>query len=77
MTEWNKNEDGTQDTVAVRPEDVLADKDLDMLAKARNGELPCPWCERPLSGAFVFLQLEGDDYYAGVRLSCLCGFVEY
>jgi hypothetical protein len=63
---------------AVRPEAVLSDRQLQLLAQAQSGELPCPWCQRPLSGDFVYVEVpDDDDYYAGVKLSCRCGFVEY
>ena len=62
---------------AIRPEDVLIHRELDLLAKAENAELPCPFCDQPLHGEFVYLQVADDDYYAGVKLSCCCGFVEY
>ena len=58
-------------------EDVLAAEELELVEKARKEELTCPWCERPLRAEFVYVELENDDYYAGVRLSCSCGFVEY
>lgn len=61
----------------VRVEDVLTVKEAELLEAADKGDLPCPWCGRPLAGGFVYFELEDDDYYAGVRLSCSCGFVEY
>ena len=70
-------EDAGHKTIEVGLEDVLTRDEAELLAKARNGELTCPWCEGPLSGEFFFHRLEGDHYYAGVRLSCSCGFVEY
>ena len=70
-------EDAGHETIEVGLEDVLTRQEVELLEKARNGTLPCPWCERPLSGEFFFHRLEGDHYYAGVRLSCSCGFVEY
>ena len=70
-------EDAGHETIEVGLEDVMTRDEAALLAKTRNGELPCPWCESPLSGEFVFHRLEGDHYYAGVRLSCTCGFVEY
>jgi hypothetical protein len=63
--------------VEVRMEDVLAIEEAELLEKAGNGKLPCPWCGRPLRGEFVYFELEDEDSYAGVRLSCSCGFVEY
>ena len=70
-------EDAGHKTIEVGLEDVLSRDEAELLAKTRNGELTCPWCEKPLSGEFLFHRLEGDHYYAGVRLSCNCGFVEY
>jgi hypothetical protein len=52
-------------------------RDKDLLEKAGEGNLPCPWCGRPLRGELVYIELEDDDSYTGVRLSCSCGFVEY
>ena len=63
--------------VEVRPEDVLTAKEAELLEKVKKGAVPCPWCGRPLEGEFVYFELEDDDFYAGVRLSCRCGFVEY
>ena len=74
---WQRSNGKDDGAIEVGPEDVLTRDEAELLAKARNGQLPCPWCERPLDGEFVFHRLGGDDYYAGVRLSCLCGFVEY
>ena len=61
----------------VRAEDVLSDSELQLLAQAKSRQVPCPWCKRPLSGDFVYVEVAEDDYYAGVKLSCQCGFVEY
>lgn len=58
-------------------EDLLAAEELELLEKAHKGDVLCPWCERPLRAEFVCVELENDDHYAGVRLSCSCGFVEY
>ena len=63
--------------IEVSPEDILAAEEVDVLQRADKGILPCPWCDLPLKGEFVYYELEGDDFYAGVRLSCGCGFVEY
>jgi uncharacterized protein (UPF0212 family) len=52
-------------------------RDRDLLERAEQGNLPCPWCGKPLKGELVFIELEEDDSYTGVRLSCSCGFVEY
>lgn len=52
-------------------------RDERLLEKAREGNLPCPWCGKPLRGELVHFELEDDDSYTGVRLSCSCGFVEY
>lgn len=52
-------------------------RDKDLLERARQGDLPCPWCGKPLRGELVHIELEDDDSYTGVRLSCSCGFVEY
>jgi len=64
---------------AFRPgqEDVLTRDQAALLTRARNRLLPCPRCQRPLDGEFIYYKLEDDDYYAGVRLYCICGFVEY
>ena len=61
----------------IRPEEVLTPRELALLAQARNGEVPCPHCAQALQGEFVYVQVAEDDYYAGVKLSCWCGFVEY
>ena len=63
--------------IEVGPEDVLTASQAELVDRAKAGTLPCPWCDRPLEGEFVYYELEGDDFYAGVRLSCGCGFVEY
>ena len=69
---------GQRNGGVVRPEEVLSDRELQLLAQAQSRELPCPWCKRPLSGNFVYIEVpDDDDYYAGVKLSCQCGFVEY
>ena len=61
----------------VRPEEVLTQRELDILARVRDGQLTCPLCDQPLEGQFLYFQVDEDDYYAGVKLSCECGFVEY
>ena len=61
----------------VRPQDVLTTEQMELLERANRGAAPCPWCGLPLKGAFIYYDLEDDDCYAGVRLSCQCGFVEY
>jgi hypothetical protein len=63
--------------VEVGKEDVLAVREGELLDKAEKGAVPCPWCGRPLRGEFVYFELEDEDDYAGVRLLCICGFVEY
>ena len=69
--------DNRQMTAVLRPEDVLTDSELEILRQAGEQELPCPRCGLPLLGEFIYLALEDDDQYAGVRLSCSCGYVEY
>ena len=69
--------DGKDEAREMGPEDVLTRDEAALLARARDGQWPCPRCQRTLYGEFVFHRLEGDDFYAGVKLSCLCGFVEY
>ena len=66
-----------RETVEVRPEVVLTRGELRILTQSRDQELPCPRCGLPLLGEFIYFPLEDDDYYAGVRLSCSCGFVEH
>ena len=66
-----------REPIKVGPEDVLTRDEAELLARARRGELPCPRCEQPLYGEFVYFPLDDGDCYAGVKLSCLCGFVEY
>ena len=66
-----------REATEVRPEDVLSDRELDVLARVRAGQLPCPICGKTLQGQFLYIQVDADDYYAGVKLSCRCGFVEY
>ncbi len=61
----------------VKAEDVLSDSELELLAQAKSGQVSCPWCKRPLTGEFLYIEVPEDDYYAGVKLSCKCGFVEY
>jgi len=60
----------------VQPEDVLTEREHQLLDRAQAGEISCPWCERPLMGTFYFYL---DDGYQdkGVRLRCSsCGFDE-
>jgi hypothetical protein len=66
-----------QTAVTLEPEAVLTQRELSTLKRARNQELPCPCCGLSLLGEFIYFPLEDDDYYAGVRLSCSCGFVEH
>ena len=66
-----------QKAFTLEPEVVLTHAELEVLTKARDQELPCPRCGLPLLGEFIYFPLEDDDHYAGVRLSCSCGFVEY
>ena len=66
-----------QKAVTLKPEDVLTHGELRILTQARDQELPCPRCGLPLLGEFTYFPLEDGDHYAGVRLSCSCGFVEY
>ena len=64
----------------IGPEDILTEQEYQLLQQAAAGELPCPWCERPLSGSFVkcsFLDEDSGHQYYGVRLQCVCGFDEY
>ncbi len=68
---------GPKKVIEPGPGDVLSRKDMELLERARRGELPCPRCSRTLDGEFVYFPLEEGDCYAGVRLHCLCGFVEY
>ena len=70
-------EHARREIVEVRPEVVLTHGELRILTQARDQELPCPRCGLPLLGEFIYIPLEDDDHYAGVRLSCSCGFVEY
>ena len=66
-----------RETDEVRPEVVLTHGELNVLTRARDQELPCPRCGLPLLGEFIVIPLADGDHYAGVRLSCSCGFVEY
>lgn len=66
-----------QKVFTLEPEDVLTHGELDVLTQARDQKLPCPRCGLSLLGEFIYFPLEDDDYYAGVRLSCSCGFVEH
>ena len=66
-----------QKAVTLEAEDLLTDEEMRILRRARDQELPCPRCGLPLLGEFIYFPLEDDDYYAGVRLSCSCGFVEH
>jgi hypothetical protein len=60
----------------IQPEDVLTEEEYQLLQRARAGEIPCPWCERPLRGSFYFFLDEGIQT-KGVRLQCSgCGFDE-
>lgn len=62
--------------IHIQPEDVLTEKEYQLLQRARAGEIPCPWCERPLEGSFYFFLDDGDED-KGVRLRCSnCGFDE-
>jgi hypothetical protein len=65
------------EVVEVRMEDVLAVEEAELLDRAEKGAVPCPWCGRPLRGELVYFEFGDEDSYAGVRLSCSCGFVEY
>ena len=64
------------ESVDVRKDKVLVAREAELLEAVGQGKVPCPWCERPLKGEFVYFELEDEDCYAGVRLSCRCGFVE-
>ena len=66
-----------REVIEVGPEDVLTAQEVDLLQRAESGKVSCPWCGQPLMGEFLYYDLENDDFYAGVRLSCGCGFVEY
>jgi hypothetical protein len=77
METGEQTNQGNRSANQVRPEDVLSESELQLLSQAQSGQVPCPWCKRPLSGNFVYVQVDEDDYYAGVKLSCQCGFVEY
>ena len=66
-----------QKVVTLEPEDVLTRGELNVLTQARDLDLPCPRCGLPLLGEFIVIPVEDDDHYAGVRLSCSCGFVEH
>jgi hypothetical protein len=59
----------------IQPEDVLTQGQYELLLEARAGRVPCPWCERPLTGAFYFFVVDGCQE-KGVRLRCPCGFDE-
>ena len=60
----------------IQPEDVLNEEEYQLLQRAQAGEIPCPWCERPLIGSFYFF-LDGGYQHKGVRLCCSgCGFDE-
>ena len=64
------------DRYTIQPEDVLTEREYALLQRAKAGEVPCPWCERPLKGSFFYLE---DGYHdKGVRLHCSsCGFDEW
>ena len=65
------------DSYTIRPEDVLADREYQVLQRALSGEIPCPWCEQSLRGSFYFY-LEDGFHDKGVRLQCSsCGFDEW
>ena len=60
----------------IQPKDVLTEREHQLLERAQAGEIPCPWCERPLTGIFYF-HLEDGYQEKGVRLRCSdCGFDE-
>lgn len=60
----------------IQPEDVLNEQEYQLLQRAQAGEIPCPWCERPLAGSFYFF-LDDGIQYKGVRLRCSgCGLDE-
>ena len=64
------------DSHIVRPQDVLTEREYQLLQRAQAGEIPCPWCERPLTGIF-YSYLEDGVQDTGVRLRCSsCGFEE-
>ena len=60
----------------IQPEDVLTEREHELLDRAQAGEITCPWCEQTLRGIFYFY-LEDGYQYKGVRLHCSgCGFDE-
>jgi len=62
--------------IQIQAEDVLPEKEYQVLQRARAGEIACPWCERPLEGSFYFFVEDGHQD-TGVRLRCSgCGFDE-
>lgn len=66
-----------QESVEVRMKESLGVWEAELLKRAEKGDLSCPWCGRPLKGVVIHFELDDEDSYAGVRLSCRCGFVEY
>jgi hypothetical protein len=59
--------------VGVVRRDVLNEQEYQLLQRARAGEIPCLWCERPLTRSFY----DDGEQHKGVRLQCSsCGFDE-
>ena len=60
----------------IQPEDVLTEREHEVLDRAQAGEITCPWCGHILRGFFYFY-LENGYHDKGVRLHCAgCGFDE-
>ena len=60
----------------IQPEDVLTEREHELLDRAQAGEISCPWCGQILRGMFYFY-LEDGYHDKGVRLHCpSCGFDE-
>lgn len=39
----------------IQPEDVLTEREHELLDRAQAGEITCPWCEQPLRGIFFLI----------------------
>ena len=52
----------------IQPEDVLTETEYELFQQAQA--IPCPWCDRSLTGSFYFFITEDGYQEKGVRLKC-------
>lgn len=66
-----------QEHYKVQPEDVLRRDEYQILQRAQEHGIPCPWCDQPLTWSF-YITVEEGKQHKGVRLSCTdCEFEEW